>query len=83
MASMKGKVNPCTGETVKDTSEVKSNGGSNLLETGNRRTGAMINTSWKRHVAWAVSKWREYPGSFVLYFTCTMIASLAVPFISD
>lgn len=48
MASVKCKVNPCTGERVKDTSEVKSNGGSNLVETGNRRTGTMLNTGWKR-----------------------------------
>lgn len=26
---------------------------------------------------------REYPGSSVLYFMCTVIASLAMPFISD
>jgi len=49
LASVKCKVNPCTGETVKDTSEVKSDGGSNLVETGNRRAGTMLNTGWKRH----------------------------------
>lgn len=31
----------------------------------------------------STNKWREYPGSFGLYFMCTVIASLAVPFISD
>lgn len=65
MANVKCKVNPCMGETVKDTSEVKSNGGSNLVETGNRRVGTMLNTGWKRH-----SRGREAICSRVRLWNC-------------
>lgn len=54
MVSVKCKVNLCAGETVTNTSEVKTNKESEehwkfLVERRNRRTVTVLRTGWRRH----------------------------------
>lgn len=57
MASVKCKVNPCAGVTV------KSNRESTLVETGNRAV-TVLNTGWKRHSRGSEATFHSYAVKF-------------------